>query len=151
MLAGGFKNPRDFGNIAVFVQAPAKDENEAVREPFSCGNLNTERAQACEEEKSFHKGRGGVKAQKVCARAAKFQTGIGFSTADTLPEAGRFIYRKFGLSRLLLGQAMESAKTQDKVHGMNPHHGPVLKQLAQDPKRTAVVGVIERRDNHRCI
>src|SRR6059058_6062218 len=52
---------------------------------------------------------------------------------------------------LLLGQAMQRAQPPHQIHCVNPDHRPVAEQLGEQPKRSAVVRIVERGHENRAI
>ena len=53
------------------------------------------------------------------------------------------------LCGLLLGEAMEGAKTQDQIDGVDTDDRAVFEQFTQDAQSHAIVRVVERGDKDR--
>ena len=54
-------------------------------------------------------------------------------------------------SRLLLRETMQSAKPIHQVNCVNANNRPIGDELGEDSERLAVVWIVERRNDYRCI
>ena len=53
--------------------------------------------------------------------------------------------------RLLLRQTVQRTKAKHQIDSMDANYRPIFDQFAKNAQRYAIVGIVKRGEDHRCI